>query len=152
MTGAPPPYGKPWPPRQSDRKPAVWLLVGLAVFVVVGLAAGGVYLLLDDRTPRETAEAFVNSYADGDCQAAWDLMSARARERLGDANAIDAPKSFCDRWKLDPGERFTIVHLVTLTQNNNEATVKITTRSTANGEETVTLHLVKAGDEWQIGD
>jgi hypothetical protein len=152
MTAAPPPYPKPWPPPQSERKTAVWLLVGLAVLVVVGLAGGGVYLLLDNRTPRETAEAFVNSYADGDCQAAWNLMSASARERLGDANAIDAPKSFCDRWKPDPGESFTIVHLVTLTQNDNEATVKITTRSTANGKETVTLHLIKAGGEWQIGD
>ena len=152
MTAAPPPYAKPWPPPQSDRKPARLLLVGLAAVVIVGLAGGGAYLLLDDRNPRETAEAFVNSYADGDCQAAWDLMSAPARDRLGDANAIDAPKSFCDRWQPDPGESFTIVHLVTLTQNNNEATVKITTRSTANGEETVTIHLVKTDGEWQVGN
>jgi hypothetical protein len=152
MTGAPPPYRNPWPPPQSDRKLGVWLPVGLAVLLVLGLIGGGAYLLLDDRTPRETAEAFVNSYADGDCQAAWDLMSAAARARLGDANAIDAPESFCDRWQPDPGESFMIVHLVTLTQNDNEATVKITTRSTVNGEETVTVHLIKAGGEWQIGD
>ena len=150
MTAAPPPYGKSWPPPRSDRKPVVWLLVALAILVVLGLIGVGAYLLLDDRTPRETAEAFVNSYADGDCQAAWDLMSTSARERLGDANAIDAPKSFCDRWKPDPGESFTIVHLVTWTQNDSEATVKITTRSTANGTETVTVHLVKAGGGWKI--
>jgi hypothetical protein len=158
MTAAPPPYREPWPaaygeplppPRSGGRK-RIWLLVGMAVLIVIGVAAGGAFLLVDDRTPRETAEAFVNSYADGDCQAGWDLMSISARDKLGDPQAVAAPTSFCDRWKLDPGESFRIVDLVTMTQAGNKATVKITTSSTANGKETETLHLVNTGGEWKV--
>jgi hypothetical protein len=144
------PYGYPGPQPKSGSKTVIWLLAGLAVLVVLGLISGGAFLLLNDRTPRETAEAFVNSYADGDCQAGWELMSTAARRELGDPKAESAPKSFCDNWNLDPGESFRIVDLVTMTQTDNKATVKVTTRSEANGKETVTVHLVKAGGEWKI--
>jgi Domain of unknown function (DUF4878) len=118
--------------------------------VVLSVIGGGAFLLLNDHTPRETAEAFVNSYADGDCQAGWDLMSTSARQELGDPRTKSAPKSFCDSWKLDPGESFTIVDLVTMTQTGSKATVKVTTRSDANGTETTTVRLVKVGGEWKI--
>jgi hypothetical protein len=126
------------------------LLAGLAVLLVLALIAGGAFLLFNDRTPRETAEAFVNSYARGDCQAGWELMSTAARSELGNPNADSAPKSFCDNWKLDPGERFAIVDLVTMTQTDTGATVKVTTRSDANGKETVTVRLVRSDGEWRI--
>jgi hypothetical protein len=166
--GQPAPYGLPWPPPQVSPDPGqpagysaslptqvgsrtvIWLLATLAVLVVLGVIAGAAFLLLNDRTPRETAEAFVNSYADGDCQAGWDLMSVSARQELGDPRAKSAPRSFCDSWKSDPGESFTIVDLVTMTQTGSKATVRVTTRSDANGKETNTVRLVKAGGEWKI--
>ncbi|MEP6526527.1 MAG: DUF4878 domain-containing protein [Nocardioidaceae bacterium] len=175
MTTLPPPYGQPWPaqpqapsgqpvppygqpsgypaspPRQAGGKAVIWLLAGLAVLVVLGVIGGGAFLLLNDRTPRETAEAFVNSYADGDCQAGWDLMSTSARQELGDPKAKSAPKSFCDSWQPYPGESFTIVDLVTMTQTGSRATVRVTTRSDTNGKETATVRLIKVGGEWKIG-
>jgi Domain of unknown function (DUF4878) len=122
----------------------------MVLLIVLGLIGGAAFLLLSHPTPSETARAFVNSYADGDCQSGWDLMTTSARDKLGDPGADKAPMPFCDRWKPDPGERFTIVDLVTMTQTGAEATVKVTTRSEANGKETTTVHLVKQSGEWKI--